>query len=44
MPPGMVGDGHGPSLDLPFGGGGHHSAEMLFGSSALQREEQGLAR
>ena len=44
MPPGMVGDGDGPSLALPFGGGGHHLAEVLFGLGALQREEEDLAR
>ena len=40
----MVGDGDGPSLALPFGGGGHHLAEVLFGLGALQREEEDLAR
>ena len=44
MRPGMVGGGLGPGPAWPLGGGGHRMAEILFGESTLQGEEEGLAR
>ena len=40
----MVGGGLGPGPAWPLGGGGHRMAEILFGESTLQGEEEGLAR